>query len=181
MTTPEAHQAAYDGLPITLARIESEKLADRVTIYRRGAVAIYENELRDGKWLHEPQAAAIVDAERNRPLELAEAQAYRDGFDALAALIRAPGRNATPVEIAEIDELRAASRLAAGPEISASPPIFDAASYWAQTAADGAKIIAVDSAKLGIDQSPTLRQTSAGAQNYDRHDSQKLLNFTRVY
>jgi methyl coenzyme M reductase gamma subunit len=80
MTTPKAHQAAYDGLPITLAQIESEKLADRVTIYRRGAVAIYENELRDGKWLHEPQAAAIVEAERSRPLTPAEAQAYREGL-----------------------------------------------------------------------------------------------------
>ncbi len=72
MTTPEAHQAAYDGLPITLARIESEKLADRVTIYRRGAVAIYENELRDGQWLREPQAAAVVQTERSRPLTPAE-------------------------------------------------------------------------------------------------------------
>ena len=36
MTTPDAHQAAFDGMLVTLDRIESEKLADRLTIYRRG-------------------------------------------------------------------------------------------------------------------------------------------------
>jgi hypothetical protein len=156
MTAPEAHLAAYDGLPLTLARIESEKLADRVTIYRRGAVAIYENELRDGQWVRAPQAAAIVEAERARPLTPAEAQAYRDGFDSLAVLIRAPGRNATPDEIAKIDQLQAASRVVAGADISAAPPTFDAARYWALTAAEGAKLIGADSAKLGIDQSADM-------------------------
>ncbi len=51
MTTPEAHQAAYDGLPVTVLRIEAKRLADRLIIYRRGVVPIYENELRDGAWL----------------------------------------------------------------------------------------------------------------------------------
>jgi hypothetical protein len=156
MTTPQAHQAAYDGLPITLAMIESEKLADRIAIYRRGAVAIYENELRDGQWRREPQAAAILEAERIRPLTPAEAQAYREGFDALAVLIRAPGRNARPDEIAQIDQLQAASLVLAGPNISPAPPTFDAASYWAQTAAEGAKIISTDYEKLGIDQSADI-------------------------
>jgi hypothetical protein len=156
MTAPEAHQAAYDGLPVTLARIESEKLADWVTIYRRGAVAIYENELRDGRWLREQQAAAVVEAERARPLTPAEAQAYRDGFDALAVLIRAPGRNATPNEIAKIDKLQAEFRLIAGPDVSPAAPVFDAARYWAQTAAEGAKIIATDPSKLGIDQAADM-------------------------
>ncbi len=164
MTSPEAHQVAYDGLPITLARIESEKLADRVTIYRRGAIVIYENELRDGKWLHEPQAAAIVEAERNRPLAPVEAQAYQDGFDALAALIRAPGRNATPDEIAKIDQLQAASWLVAGAEISAQAPTFDAASYWEKTAPEEAQIIAADSAKLGFAQSVGMTPNSSRRQ-----------------
>ncbi len=160
MTTPEAHQAAYDGLPITLARIENEKLADRVTIYRRGAVTIYENELRDGKWQREPQAAAVLETERARSLTPAEAQAYSDGFDALAVLIGAPGRNATPDEIAKIDKLQAESRLIAGSDMSAGAPAFDPARYWAQTAAEGAKIIAADSTKLGI--SPTVDMTPNG-------------------
>jgi hypothetical protein len=86
----------------------------------------------------------------------AEAQAYRDGFDALAVLIRAPGRNATPDEIAKIDQLQAESRLVAGPDISAPASTFNAASYWAQTAAQGARIVATDSAKLGFDPSAEI-------------------------
>jgi len=33
MTTPKSHDAAYDGMLITLDRIEREKLADRLAIY----------------------------------------------------------------------------------------------------------------------------------------------------
>jgi hypothetical protein len=164
MTTSEAHQAAYDGLPITLARIEAEKLADRLTIYRRGAVPIYENELRDGQWLHEPQAAAIVEAERTRPMTPAEAEAYREGFDKLAALIRAPGRNATPDEIARMDQLQTASRDLAPPDVAPAAPAFDAASYWAQTAAAGAQALGMDSKKLGIEHPADMTPNSSRRQ-----------------
>ena len=74
MTTPEAHKAAYDGMLVTLDRIERDKLADRVTIYRRGGVAIYTNELRGWQWVRQPQARAAVEAERARPVSLAQAQ-----------------------------------------------------------------------------------------------------------
>ena len=109
MATPEAHEAAYDGLPVTVARIEAEKLADRLTVYRRGVVPIYENELRDGQWLRPPQAVPAIEAERGRPMTAAEAESYRKGYEALAALVRAPGRQETPEEIAKIDQLRAAA------------------------------------------------------------------------
>ena len=36
MTTPQAHQAALDGMLATLDRIQDGRLADRLTIYRRG-------------------------------------------------------------------------------------------------------------------------------------------------
>ncbi|GAB0120035.1 zeta toxin family protein [Acidisoma sp. 7E03] len=87
MTTPDAHQAAYDGLPVTVGRIEVEKLADRLTVYRRGGRMIYENELRDGAWLRPPQAAAVIEAERARPMTAEEAEAYREGYRALAAMV----------------------------------------------------------------------------------------------
>jgi len=66
MTTPEAHKAAYDGMLLTLERIERDKLADRITIYRRGGQAIYTNQLQGGQWVHQPQAKAVVEAERKR-------------------------------------------------------------------------------------------------------------------
>lgn len=111
MTTPAAHQAAYEGLPVTLARIEAEKLADRVTIYRRGADILYQNEVRDGQWIGAPQAAAIVLAERARPLSPAEAAAYAESLEKLAAMLRAPGRKATAEDIDRVEMLRRAAAL----------------------------------------------------------------------
>ena len=95
MTTPEAHQAAYDGMPATLERIERDKLADRVTIYRRGAEAIYSNELQGGQWAREPQARAVVESERTRTMTLQERRDYAQGFDRLAEQLARPERQAS--------------------------------------------------------------------------------------
>jgi adenylate kinase family enzyme len=143
MTTPEAHQAAYDGLPVTVARIEAEKLADRLTVYRRGARMIYENELRDGAWLRPPQAAAVIEAERARPMTVEEADAYREGYRALAAMVREPARRATPEEIARIDLLLAA----------AMPLETRVADYWAKVAAKAQTTVPSEAPTLTPDQS----------------------------
>jgi len=106
MTTPEAHQAAYDGMLHTLERIEREKLADRVTIYRRGNEAIYSNTLENGQWKHEPQARIAVEAERERPLTLVERKEHADGFDKIANLMSRSERQASAEEIHRIKILR---------------------------------------------------------------------------
>src|SRR5690606_20547724 len=41
MTAPHSLQAAYDGVPVSVERIEQQKLADRITVYRRGAEVVY--------------------------------------------------------------------------------------------------------------------------------------------
>jgi hypothetical protein len=105
MTTPEAHKAAYDGMLQTLERIEREKLADRVTICRRGAEVIYSNELQRGQWAHEPRARAVVQSERDRPMTLQELQDYAKGFDELAGMLKKPERRASAEEIGAIDVL----------------------------------------------------------------------------
>lgn len=143
MTTPEAHQAAYDGLPVTVARIEAEKLADRLTIYRRGVVSIYENELRAGAWLRPPQAAAVIQAERARPMTAEETEAYREGYRALAAMIRSPARRATPEEMAKIDQLLAA----------AMPLDARITDYWSKVAAKAQSTAPSDAPSLTRDQS----------------------------
>ena len=107
MTTPEAHEAAYDGMPITLERIELEKLADRITLYRRGGLAIYSNTLQEGAWAKEPQARAALVAERSRPLNPEELQSYVQGYDRLVELMARPGRGATDKELTVVHTLRA--------------------------------------------------------------------------
>ena len=110
MTTPEAHRAAFDGMLRTLERIEAGKLADRVTIYRRGDEVIYSNELRDGQWAWPPHARAVVEAERARSPTLRERQDYAQGFDELAQLLARPERRASAEEIRQVENLRRQAR-----------------------------------------------------------------------
>lgn len=106
MTTPQAHQAAYDEMPATVERIERDKLADRVTLFRRGAEAIYTNELNGGEWVKEPQARAALEAERSRTMTLQERRSYAKGFDKLAELLARPERHASAEEVKNVDDLR---------------------------------------------------------------------------
>jgi len=110
MTSPEAHRAGYDGMLVTLERIENNKLADRVTVYRRGNVAIYSNELHGGQWAHEPQARAVVEAERARPMTAQECRDYTQSLDRLAAMLALPERQASADEVRQVDELRRQAR-----------------------------------------------------------------------
>lgn len=105
-TTPEAHKAGYEGMPTTIERIERELLTDRLTLYRRNTQIIYTNELRDGKWLHEPRARAALEAERERPLSVEEQRDYLKGFDRLTEMLTRPERGASREEIDQIDTMR---------------------------------------------------------------------------
>ena len=106
MTTPEAHQAGYEGLLNTLELIEKEKLADKLTIYKRGAVILYENELQGTFWKHPPQARFILESERNRDWTMDEKLAYAYSFDKLLELIQLPERKASLEEIKRMQSLR---------------------------------------------------------------------------
>lgn len=110
MTTPEAHWAAYDGMLLTLERIERDKLADHVSIHRRSAEAIYTNKLQDGQWVRKPQACAVVEAERNRSMTLKECHEYVAVFDELMKMIMRPERQASTEEIQKVDKLRHQAR-----------------------------------------------------------------------
>lgn len=109
MTTKEAHSAAYSGMLETLARIETEKLADHVKVYQRGGVLIYANEATEGRWSFPPEARQLVEAERSRPFTTEERADYAKGFDKLAELVSRPERRASPRQIEEIAILQQAA------------------------------------------------------------------------
>lgn len=75
MTTPQAHQAALDGMLDTLDRLQDGLLADRLTIYRRGGEVIHTFDLAGPSHPGELRAREIVESERNRPLS-PELRAY---------------------------------------------------------------------------------------------------------
>jgi len=104
MTTPEAHRAAYEAVPATLERIEREKLADRVTLYRRGGEEIYRNELQNGQWQQAPQARQALEVERARIMTPEEAYQYTAGWGGLLQQLEEPTRKATGQEKIAIRE-----------------------------------------------------------------------------
>ncbi|MCT6782034.1 zeta toxin family protein [Streptomyces sp. CS7] len=55
------------GLPATLAVIEAEQLADRITVVRRDCTVLYDNELVDRVWRRRVAAERAVVRERQRP------------------------------------------------------------------------------------------------------------------
>ncbi|WP_369173301.1 zeta toxin family protein [Streptomyces sp. R28] len=63
----EDHDACVNGLLATLRVIEDERLADRVTVFRRDGEVLYRNELTAGAWRRPSAAAPVVTAEHVRP------------------------------------------------------------------------------------------------------------------
>lgn len=106
MTPPKIHEAAYSGVLESVDKIEKEKLADKVVIYKRGGEIIYENELHRGEWKYEPKARATVENERNRQWTENEKLEYAYNFDKLLELIKLPERKASNEEVNVIQSLR---------------------------------------------------------------------------
>ncbi|MER6123015.1 zeta toxin family protein [Streptomyces sp. NPDC001795] len=73
----ENHDTCAKGLLATLAVIETEQLADRVTVVRRDGTALYANELTGGGWRRRPAAERVVRAERARPWTAPETAVFR--------------------------------------------------------------------------------------------------------
>lgn len=74
MTTNQAHDDAVRGVPLTLDRIQNERLADTLTIYRRGGEVIRSIDLSGVERPGAPSARAIVEREHKRALTTQEAQ-----------------------------------------------------------------------------------------------------------
>jgi len=66
MTTPQAHKAGFDGMLATLDQIQDERIADRLTIYRRGGEILHQFDLSAPERDDAPRARGIVEQERAR-------------------------------------------------------------------------------------------------------------------
>ncbi|MET9933519.1 MULTISPECIES: zeta toxin family protein [unclassified Streptomyces] len=65
-----------EGLPVTLAVVEAERLADRITMVRRDGPVFYGNELVDGVWRHRVAADRAVAYELRRPWNAPETAVF---------------------------------------------------------------------------------------------------------
>ncbi|MGW3563505.1 zeta toxin family protein [Streptomyces sp. NPDC000941] len=73
----ENHDACAKGMLRTLAVIEAEQLADRITVVRRDGTVLYDNELVDGAWRRRTAADRAVTYERSRPWTARETAVFR--------------------------------------------------------------------------------------------------------
>ncbi len=61
------HDSCAKNMLTTLAVIEAEQLADRITVVTRDGTVLYDNELVDGAWRRRPAADKVVARGRSRP------------------------------------------------------------------------------------------------------------------
>ncbi|WP_331744502.1 zeta toxin family protein (plasmid) [Streptomyces sp. NBC_01136] len=73
----ENHDACARKMLATLAAVEAERLADRITVVRRDGAVLYDNELVDGSWRRRPAADRAVAYERSRPWTARETAVVR--------------------------------------------------------------------------------------------------------
>ncbi|MFJ1847045.1 zeta toxin family protein [Streptomyces sp. NPDC088146] len=74
----ENHDSCAKQMLSTLAVIEAEQLADRITVVRRDGTALYDNELTSGgKWVRAAAAASVVRTERLRPWNAPRTRVFR--------------------------------------------------------------------------------------------------------
>ncbi|MFI2292891.1 zeta toxin family protein [Streptomyces niveus] len=73
----ENHDTCVKAMLATLAVIEAEQLADRITVVRRDGTVLYDNELVDGFWRRLPSAERAVTYERSRPWTARETAVFR--------------------------------------------------------------------------------------------------------
>jgi predicted ABC-type ATPase len=74
------HDAAVDGLRVSLEKVESEQLVDRVQLSTRGGKVLYENERHGAAWSRAPSARQALEQEQSRPLSRSEVQRFADDW-----------------------------------------------------------------------------------------------------
>lgn len=91
MTTSEAHHAALAGMLATLDRIQDERLADRLSVYRRGGEVIGRFDLSGPAKADAPRARELVERERSRPLTAEEARYKHREIERLTPILQKHG------------------------------------------------------------------------------------------
>jgi hypothetical protein len=94
------HDAAVEGLRVSLEKVETERLVDRVQVRLRGGTILYGNEMREGEWRHRPGARQALDAEQSRPMSRSELQRFIDDWSYV--LSRMEERKAPMDRVAEV-------------------------------------------------------------------------------
>lgn len=79
------HDAAVTGLRVSLEKLESENLVDRVELRTRGGTILYHNERTESGWSQPPHARLALELEQSRPMTTGELQRFADDWNHVLA------------------------------------------------------------------------------------------------
>jgi hypothetical protein len=79
------HDAAVAGLRISLEKLESKNLVDRVQLRSRGGAILYDNERGPAGWSRSPEARIALEREQSRPMTRGELQRFADDWNHVLA------------------------------------------------------------------------------------------------
>ncbi|TQN59178.1 AAA family ATPase [Agrobacterium tumefaciens] len=103
------HDAAVTGLRVSLEKLESENLVDRMVLRTRGGTILYDNEQRGGAWSQLPQARLALEREQSRPMTTGELQRFSDDWNHVLALMeerRAPDDRIAAVRARAVEDVQ---------------------------------------------------------------------------
>ncbi|RJG39925.1 zeta toxin family protein [Mesorhizobium sp. DCY119] len=85
------HDAAVTGLRVSLERLESENLVDRVQLRTRGGTVLYDNQRTESGWSQPPHARLALEREQSRPMTPGELQRFSDDWNHVLARMEERG------------------------------------------------------------------------------------------
>lgn len=101
------HDAAVTGLRVSLEKLESENLVDRVQLRTRGGTILYDNEQHGGGWSQPPHARLGLEREQSRPMTTGELQRFSDDWNHVLARMeerRAPDDRIAAVRARAVED-----------------------------------------------------------------------------
>ena len=75
------HDAAVAGLRVSLEKLETDNLVDRVQLRTRGGTILYDNERSEAGWSQAPHARLALEREQSRPMTRGELQRFSDDWN----------------------------------------------------------------------------------------------------
>lgn len=136
LTLRDNHDSAYAGVLDTAAAIERDRLADEVSVYRRGNERLYHNEIgEDGTWREPGGLREAIERERSRPWTEPESRQFADTYHRLAGRLGPElhdeldgiARAAEPLLHHDVELTAAGGRTPSRPELSTSLTSLDRA------------------------------------------------------
>ena len=85
------HDAGVAGLRVSLEKLESENLVDRVQLRTRGGRILYDNERTESGWSQPPHARLALEREQSRPVTTGELQRFSDDWNHVLARMEERG------------------------------------------------------------------------------------------